>query len=221
MIKFTEHMEYAQQTDQFQGVLAEEDICSFPVLCRTAGGLRQDAMFICFADDPPFLEDGTKTEAGGAQPYAWMKLDARSGKLAFYATRETLDFYLEPGEVPEVPARDPEEGTGSVARLYELYDEIREFAFQSKVTQYGYQVLQEYQTLFWNLAQREWHPYYWSLGKDFFQWIHQILQAGVPQADPLALLNHPGEGGGLLGGFHPPFTEMHFSFGENGDPEGK
>lgn len=143
---------------------------SFPVVAQRGEELC-DAMF-CY-------ETPEETEVPTApRPFGWVLFFCRSGEPAFFGRCRVQDF-VDTAFHPldsEVELRRPAhlsapDHARSFRQIYEVYEQLRQFAFESEPTGEQRSVMEQYRTLFLRLACIGHYPYYHALSPEFFDWL--------------------------------------------------
>lgn len=165
-----------------------EDVAfSLPVVARR-GAEQYDAMFLY--QNPP--EEKT---AAAPRPFAWVLLDAATGRVALISRCDLVDFLPEgrypPGaELPMPPLKVTGKKLAAMRdRVLEAYGEIRAFSFEEQLSRPQAATVSVYKDLFGKLTYPAHYPFYHALSPVFFHWLRMPLpkeSAGDPsggQAD--------------------------------------
>lgn len=154
--------------------------CSFPAL-RMRDGILMDVMFL-YSGQPDAQE--------GPRPSGWVALQSVTGKLLLAADCAVCDF-ADTAAYPldsvvaltREPSLSQKEHTQSWARLYELYEQLRLFAFEPEPADWQHEIVDEYARLFLRLAYAGHLPYYRALSPEFFGWLG-LWDEPEPQPQP-------------------------------------
>lgn len=161
---------------------------SFPVLVRRQNRVL-DAMFLYL----PSQNNGQESP----RPYAWLMLDSLSGQVALLSDCGVLDFmdtqkYPLRGVVSMALPRPltPQAYTNAYKNLYEVYEQLRIFAFEPEPADWQLEAMAQYRALFLRLVPIGHYPFYTALAPDFLAWIGLRLadeveeEAAAPEKEP-------------------------------------
>ncbi len=150
-------------------LLADGCSYSLPVAVERAGRLF-DALFLY------------KPELGArARPTGWILMDSASGNLAVLADCEVMDFVV-PDLLPPEAAQEsylknqtPKKISQMRAKINDLYDEIREFAYSDTLNESQAAIIEEYKDLFLKMSLPEHYAFYFALSPNYFHWLRLPL----------------------------------------------
>lgn len=168
MVEFSFIREKIEETFFRLMELDDEDVISFPMLCKSKNGSIQEAFFVYS------LTTNFDCIATPSAPKLWFKIDSNSGTLEFWAKRSEIDFYNASNETIMENKLDFKEYSEGLARIYEIHDIIRKFVFSDSVSQEEKLILDEYKEILSKVVEPKLLPYYNSLGKELFAWIDSV-----------------------------------------------
>lgn len=144
-----------------------EDI-SLPIMTKLDNGKIVDTVFIYTKPTSP---DG----ADVGLPTALVKINSSNGDIMEYKLCDEDTFSFNRYKPIRCAALDIKNRDYNVKRLYEVYDKLRDFAFNTKVTSQESIVLAEFKALFYKTVYKAHIPYYHELGEEFFKWMNEQL----------------------------------------------
>lgn len=151
----------------------EGQTCSVPVLIRNSFGTVQEAVFVYCVD----MFSADRSEDNVLPPTEWLKFNLSDGMFVLYADRRDYDFYDKGVVLPKYVYQAEYSLDESVAYLVEIrdhYKEIKKFAFRTIVSRREKEILVKYRNLMFTFSPDVLRPFYYALGKDFFDWIDTV-----------------------------------------------
>lgn len=145
-----------------------EDL-SLPVLNKLENGKLIETVFVY---TKPSSTDGSDV----GLPTALVKINSLNGEVLGYNLCDEDDFNFNRYKPLKYNSFDSKNRSYNIKRFYEVYDKVREIAFNDKVSSQDTITLAEFKTLFYKVAYKEHIPYYHELGREFFTWMNKNLE---------------------------------------------
>lgn len=181
---FTKTYRDLDQQKKTAFLFGKDSLFSYPVLVRREDALY-DGMFVYRYEDP-------KKKETAHRPHGWLLLTMEDGQAALLAECKAADF-IGTVEYPldeTVSMKLPDTTDASkvkrlVGELFEVYEELREFAFAESLSRDEVAAVVRYKDLFMRLCPKGLYPFYHALAPAFFHWLR------LPLPDQSGTLRQP------------------------------